>query len=252
MKKLLFPILGLSLLCLASCSSNNSDDQDTDDTAGAGGSISIGGGSSGDDESTDISDTDETIDGGYEVSSEGLNEAYNDLLKGNFTVTFYTKDSLDNYYEYYFKFDATFETDDSGSVIDRNNGYGVNNFDSDGLTYCGPSGGAVCRQYMYYNSQWYYQDDYNKFALYDYAYKFAEIVKPSIWNFGSGNKRFYKTFGKSPYLYIEGSSLRYDGLLTDSVIEGGFKGDIYQVLFTSIGTTEIEIDPNMETTAIAA
>lgn len=249
MKKLLFPILGLSLLCLASCSSNNSDDQDTDDTTGAGGSISIGGGSSSDDESSDISDADEVIDGGYEDSREGLNEAYNDLLKGNFTVTFYIKDSLDNYYEYYFKFDATFETDDDKNVIDRNNGYGVNNFDSDGLTYCGPSGGAVLRQYMYSNNQWYYMDD--ELALYDCAYQFAKLITPTDWKYRY-NKKFCIDFAKSPYLYIEGSSLIFEGLLSDSFVSGGLPGDIYQVTFTSIGTTEIEIDPNMETTAIAA
>ncbi|MCR5706593.1 MAG: hypothetical protein K6G48_07345 [Acholeplasmatales bacterium] len=249
MKKLLFPILWLSLLCLASCSSNNSDDQDTDDTTGAGGSISIGGGSSGDDESTDISDTDETIDGGYEVSSEGLNEAYNDLLKGNFTVTFYTMDDSNNYYEYYFKFDATFETDDSGSVIDRNNGYGVNNFDNDGLTYCGPSGGAVLRQYMYYNSQWYYRNDV--LALYDCAYQFAKLIDPTDWKYRY-NKKLCIEFGKSPYLYFEGYTIIYDGLASDSFVDGGLPGDIYQITFTSIGSTEIEIDPNMETTAIAA
>ena len=243
MNKFLLPLCGLSLLCLASCGTKNNKN----DTTGASGSITIGGGGSDDTTATtDIADVDETI-GSHNYAKNDINRAYNDLLKGNYTVTFYFIDG-DTTYERYFKFDADF----TGDVVDRNNGYAVTDFDKDGITYFGPSGGSVVRQYMKSDSGWEYNDDEQD--LYTYVKLFADIINPSSWTYGSGSQRYFQKAGKGPYLYIQNDSILFDGILSKSFSSyaSGQEGDIYKVMFTNIENTVIEIDPLMESTAVQA
>ena len=252
MNKLLLPLCGLSLLCLASCGTTNNKN----DTTGASGSITIGGGGSDDNNTTtDIADVDETI-GSHNYAKNDINRVYTDLLKGNYTVTFYFIDG-DTTYERYFKFDADFSTNSSEDVVDRNNGYAVTNFDKDGITYFGPSGGHVVRQYMKSDNGWEYYDDEQD--LYTYVETFADIIKPSTskstptWIYGSG-QRYFQNVGKGPYLYIQNDSILFDGILSKSFSPYVSKldGDIYKVMFTNIENTVIEIDPLMESTAVQA
>ena len=248
MNKLLLPLCGFSLLCLASCGTTNNKN----DSTGASGSITIGGGGSDDNNTTtDIADVDDTI-GSHNYAKNDINRAYEDLLKGNYTVTFYFIDG-DTTYERYFKFDADF----SGDVVDRNNGYAVTDFDKDGITYFGPSGRSVVRQYMKSDNGWEYYDDEQD--LYTYVKKFADIIEPSkskskpTWIYGSG-QRYFQNVGKGPYLYIQNDSILFDGILSKSFSSCASEqeGDIYKVMFTNIENTVIEIDPLMESTAVMA
>lgn len=258
MNKLLLPLCGLSLLCLASCGTKNNKN----DTTGASGSITIGGGGSDDNNTTtDIADVDETI-GSHNYAKNDISRAYKDLLKGNYTVTFYFS-YQNTTYERYFKFDADFSTNDadfstnsSEVVVDRNNGYAVTDFDKDGITYFGPSGRSVVRQYMKSDNGWEYYDDEQD--LYTYVKKFADIIEPSTltkttWIYGSG-QRYFQNVGKGPYLYIQNDSILFDGILSKSFSPYVSKldGDIYKVMFTNIENTVIEIDPLMESTAVQA
>ena len=254
MNKLLLPLCGLSLLCLASCGTKNNKN----DTTGASGSITIGGGGSDDNNTTtDIADVDETI-GSHNYAKNDISRAYKDLLKGNYTVTFYFS-YQNTTYERYFKFDADFSTNDadfstdsSEDEVDRNNGYAVTDFDKDGITYFGPSGGHVVRQYMKSDNGWEYFDDEQD--LYTYVETFANIIKPSKWKYGSGSQMYLQNAGKGPYLYIQEDSILFDGILSKSFSPYVSKldGDIYKVMFTNIENTVIEIDPLMESTAVQA
>ena len=243
MNKLLLPLCGLSLLCLASCGTTNNKNG----TNGASGSITIGGGGSDDNNTTtDIADVDETI-GSHNYAKNDISRAYEDLLKGNYTVTFYFIDG-DTTYERYFKFDADF----SGDVVNRNNGYAVTDFDENGILYFGPSGGHVVREYQKSDSGWKYHDDEQD--LYTYVETFANIIAPSSWTYGSGSQRYFQKAGKGPYLYIQEDSILFDGTLSKSFSSSASQqaGDIYKVMFTNIENTVIEIDPLMESTAVIA
>ena len=247
MNKLLLPLCGLSLLCLASCGTTNNKNG----TNGASGSITIGGGGSDDNNTTtDIADVDETI-GSHNYAKNDISRAYEDLLKGNYTVTFYFS-YQNTTYERYFKFDAVFSTNSSGYVINPNNGYAVTDFDKDGITYFGPSGGSVVREYMKSDNGWEYRND--KDDLYTYVKTFADIIAPSSWTYGSGSQRYFQKAGKGPYLYIQEDSILFDGTLSKSFSSSASQqaGDIYKVMFTNIENTVIEIDPLMESTAVIA